>query len=131
MSLLAGLGIFVVIVVVGTIAIFVSMGVTDPMRPTSALLVLQLALNAVAALAAGFATGRMTFGRTLYTVFLLAVVLGVASIVPLLRHTAATGEPVWFLQARPLLVLVGILLGGVLERRGANALDERATPVQD
>jgi hypothetical protein len=71
--------------------------------------------------AAGFATARMTFGRSLYTVFLLAVVLGVASLVPLLRHGTGIVEPIWYLQARPLLVLLGILVGGALERRIANA----------
>jgi hypothetical protein len=121
LSLLAGLGIFVVLVVVGTIAIFVILQVRGPNVRTPTLLVLQLALNVVAAVAAGFATARMTFGRSFYTVFLLAVVLGVASLVPLLRHAAGVVEPLWYLQARPLLVLLGILAGGAVERRIANS----------
>jgi hypothetical protein len=125
MSLLAGLGIFVVIVVVGTIAMFVVARVRDPKLITDGLLVGQLVLNAVAAFAAGFATARMTWGRSLYTVILLAVILSVSSLVPLLQHASTTLEPIWYLQWRPALVLLGVLAGAFLERRGSNS---RQTP---
>jgi hypothetical protein len=125
MSLLAGLGIFVVIVVVGTIAMFVVARVRDPKLITDGLLIGQLALNAVAAFAAGFATARMTWGRSLYTVILLAVILSVSSLVPLLQRGSTTLEPIWYLQWRPALVLLGVLVGAFLERRGSNS---RQTP---
>lgn len=117
LALLAGLGIFVAFVFLGTVALFVIMQVTDPLHHSVALLVSQLALNAVGALVAGFATGRITWGHSLYTIFLLGVVLAMSSLIPVLKGSAVVGDPAWYGFARPVVILVGILLGGVLERR--------------
>lgn len=119
LALLAGLGIFVAIVFLGTIAVFVIMGVRDASHPSMALLVAQLAVNAAAALAAGFATGRMTWGRSLYTLFLLAIIPSMSSLIPVLRGTAEVIEPQWYLLTRPAVILLGILIGGMFERRRA------------
>jgi len=119
LALLAGLGIFVVIVFLGTIVAFVVMGVKDAQHPSTALLVAQLAVNAAAALLAGFATGRITWGRSLYTLFLLAIILSMSSLIPVLKGTATAGEPQWYLLSRPALILLGILVGGIFERRRA------------
>jgi len=119
LALLAGLGIFVVIVFLGTIVAFVIMGVKDAQHPSTALLVAQLAVNAAAALLAGFATGRITWGRSLYTLFLLAIILSMSSLIPVLKGTATAGEPQWYLLSRPALILLGILVGGIFERRRA------------
>ena len=119
LALLAGLGIFVVIVFLGTIVAFVIMGVKDAQHPSPALLVAQLVVNAAAALLAGFATGRITWGRSLYTLFLLAIILSMSSLIPVLKGTATAGEPQWYLLSRPALILLGILVGGIFERRRA------------
>jgi len=119
LALLAGLGIFVVIVFLGTIVAFVVMGVKDAQHPSPALLVAQLVVNAAAALLAGFATGRITWGRSLYTLFLLAIILSMSSLIPVLKGTATAGEPQWYLLSRPALILLGILVGGIFERRRA------------
>jgi hypothetical protein len=119
LALLAGLGIFVVIVFLGTIVAFVIMGVKDAQHPSTALLVAQLVVNAAAALLAGFATGRITWGRSLYTLFLLAIILSMSSLIPVLKGTATAGEPQWYLLSRPALILLGILVGGIFERRRA------------
>ncbi|MEP6730080.1 MAG: hypothetical protein ABJE10_05560 [bacterium] len=120
LSLLAGLGIFVAIVFLGTIATFVLMQVRDPLHPTIGLLVAQLVVNAVGALAAGLATGRMTLGRSLYTVFVLALIPSMSSVIPVLKGSS-TGEPQWFLLVRPVVIFLAVLLGGALERRRAHA----------
>jgi len=117
LALLSGLGIFVAIVFLGTIATFVIMGVRDAKNPTMAVLVAQLVVNAVAALLAGFATGRMTWGRSLYTLFLLSLIPSMSSLIPVLKGSAGLVEPQWYLLARPAVILLGILAGGVFERR--------------
>jgi hypothetical protein len=121
LALLAGLGIFVVFVFLGTVVLFVIMQVRDPLHPAVALLLCQLAVNAVGALIAGFATGRITWGRSLYTIFLLAVILSMSSLIPLLKGAAAVGDPSWFQLARPAVILFGILFGGLLERRQSSS----------
>jgi hypothetical protein len=119
LALLAGLGIFVAVVFLCTIATFVIMGVKDAQHPSTALVVAQLAVNAVGALLAGFATGRITWGRSLYTIVLLAIILSMSSLIPVLKGTAAAGEPQWYLLSRPAVILLGILVGGIFERRRA------------
>ena len=121
LALLAGLGLFVAIVFLGTIVTFVAMGVKDAKDPSTALLVAQLAVNAVSALVGGFATGRMTWGRSLYTLFLLALILSMSSLIPVLKGSAGLVEPQWYLFARPVVILLSILAGGVFERGRAIA----------
>jgi hypothetical protein len=118
LALLSGLGIFVAIVFLGTIVVFVALGVKDAQHPSLALLIAQLAVNAVGALVAGFAAGRMTWGRSLYTLFLLAIIPSMSSLIPVLKGTAGA-EPEWYLLSRPAVILLGILIGGIVERRRA------------
>lgn len=121
LGLLGGLGIFVVIIVLGTIAVFLSATGADLRHPSTTLLAAQLAVNAIGAMAAGFATGRMTAGRSFYTLFLLALILSMSSLGPVLRDSTSTVEPRWYLMTRPVVILLGILLGGALERRRSRA----------
>ena len=121
LSLLAGLGIFVVVLVLGTILVFLSATGTNLRSPGTPLLAAQLVLNTVGAMAAGFATGRMTVGRSSYTLVLLALILSMSSLVPVIRESGSSGEPRWYLLARPAVILVGILVGGALERRKQHA----------
>jgi hypothetical protein len=121
LALLAGLGITVLIVVIGTLVATLAMlrGV-DPrhFQPTLGYLATNLVVSAVGALAGGFTTARITTGRSFYTVFLLALLLGVSGLVPVLRGApAAAGQPGWYPLALALLPPAGVLLGGALERR--------------
>lgn len=118
LAYLAGLGLFVVIVAIGTfVAAFVVVSGGDAqLQSNTRYVVALLAINFVAALIAGLATARMTTGRSLYTVFLLALTLVVSATVPLMRVTATASEPSWYPIMRPILLLVGVLGGGVLER---------------
>jgi hypothetical protein len=121
LALLSGLGIFVVITVLGTIAAYLIAGAADVQHPTTGLLASLLAVFAVGALVAGLATGRMTFGRSLYTLLLLAIIASMSSLIPALKGQAGVGEPQWYLLARSAVILLGILIGGVVERRRSNA----------
>jgi hypothetical protein len=124
-SLLAGMGIFVVVVLVGTVLAFVATNSINPDTPSAALLGALLFVNALAALFAGLATGKMTRAHSLYTVMLLALMLSMSSLVPLIREGASASEPRWFLIARCILVLAGIVGGGALQRRGSGMAQER------
>jgi hypothetical protein len=121
LALLAGLGVFVAVLAVGTFAAYIVVRPADPLHPATGLLVALLAVNAVAAVIAGLAAGRMTSGRSLYTVFVLAIIPSMSSIIPVMNGTAPAGEPQWYLVARPVVILFGILIGGVLERRQSDA----------
>lgn len=119
--MLAGLGIFVATVFLATIALFVIMRVTDPLHVSLGVLLAQLAVNAAGALLAGFATGRMTWARSLYTLFVLALIVAMSSLIPVLKGSPSA-DPQWYLLARPLVILLGVLAGGVMERRRASAV---------
>ena len=116
-ALLAGMGIFVVVVGIGTVIAYVATKSADPRSPTTSLLVALLFVNAVASTLAGLATGKMTRNHSLYTVLLLALMLATSSSVPLVQSAARMGEPDWYLVTRCVVVLVGIIAGGVWQRR--------------
>ena len=59
----------------------------------------------------------MTWGRSLYTLFLLSLIPSMSSLIPVLKGSAGLVEPQWYLLARPAVILLGILAGGVFERR--------------
>ena len=77
MGLIAGLGITALITGPGIIMATLAMlrGVGDPrgFRPTTANLLVYLAIIACGALAGGVATARITTGRSFYTVFLSSI----------------------------------------------------------
>ena len=78
----------------------------------------KLGAAAVGALAGGFTTSRITVGRSLYTVLLLALVLFVAAAGPALRGVGAfPHDPSWFPLTLAAVELVAVLVGGLLERR--------------
>ena len=121
LGLLAGLGITALIVGPGIIIATLAMlrGV-DPhtFRPSPANLVVYLAINAVGAFVGGVATGRITAGRSFYTVFLLALVLFMSAMVLVLRaQDPAQAGPQWYTIGQAITVLVAALLGGITERR--------------
>ena len=122
LGLLAGLGITALVlgpaIIVATLAML--RGV-DPktFQPSTANLLVYLAITAVGAFAGGLTTARITAGRSYYTVFLLALILFMSAMVPVLRGPDPTAppRPHWFLVGQAAVVLVAALLGGWLERR--------------
>jgi hypothetical protein len=83
-------------------------------------------ISFLGALAGGFTTARITAGRTLFTTFVLALILLMSALTPILRHApTAPGQPVWYALALALASPLGAMLGGLLERRRSAA---EATP---
>lgn len=121
MALLAGLGIIVMIVGVGTLlATLAALKGVDPKQfhPSPAYLATIITLTAAGAMSGGFATSRITADRSYFTVFLLALLLFVSGVVPVLRGVQPTpGQPDWYPLALAILSPVGVLIGGLVERR--------------
>jgi hypothetical protein len=128
LALLAGLGITVLIVVIGTlVATLAVLRGVDPrhFQPTPGYLATNLVVGALGALAGGFTTARITTGRSFYTVFLLALLLCVSGLVPVLRGTPpGGGQPSWYPLALALLAPAGVLIGGAIERRRGRTISE-------
>ncbi len=119
-ALLAGLGIMVLIVFVGTLvaATLVAQRGVNPTRvhPPGYLAAI-LVLTAAGAMFGGFATSRITTDRSFFTVFLLGLLLFVSAVVPVLRGAPLTpGDPNWYPLVVAVLSPVGVLIGGTLER---------------
>ena len=124
LGLLAGLGVVVMIVGIGTIVATLAMlrGVNPAnFRPTPGYLAVALAINALGSFAGGFATSRITAARSFYTVGLLSLLLLVSGAIPAFRHGPGPGEPAWYPLTLALLAPLGVLLGGAFERRRARA----------
>ena len=122
MGLIAGLGITALITGPGIIMATLAMlrGVGDPrgFQPSTANLLVYLAIIALGALAGGVATARITTGRSFYTVFLLGSVLFMSAMVVVLRgDTSAQARPRWYSISQAVIVLFAVLLGGYIERR--------------
>lgn len=130
LALLAGLGVTVFIVFVGvTVTTLAALRGVDPKTyvapawtyPT------HLLISALGALAGGFATARITTGRTLFTTLVLALILLMSALAPVLRRTpAAPGQPAWYAPSLAIVSPLAALVGGILERRRGPA--RRATP---
>jgi hypothetical protein len=125
LGLLAGLGVTVLIVFLGvTITTLAALRGVDPKSyvapdwtyPT------HLAISALGSAAGGLTTARVTAGRSLYTVLLLALILLMSVAGPLLRgEHGAPGQPTWYPIALAIASPLGVIVGGVLERRRERA----------
>ena len=125
LALLAGLGVTVLLVFFGVmISTLAALRGVDPKTyvapfwtyPTHAL------ISFFGALAGGFTTARITTGRTLFTTFVLALILLMSALTPILRHApSAPGQPSWYALSIALVSPLGAMLGGLLERRRSRA----------
>ena len=126
LALLAGLGITVLIVFFGvTITTLAALRGTDAKSyvapfwtyPT------HLLISMLGAAFGGFATARITTGRSLFTTFVLALILLMSALTPVLRGTRGTpGQPNWYPLSLAIVSPVGAMLGGLFERRRTRAV---------
>jgi len=120
-GLLAGIGVAILAIAIGTVAAGIA-----TLRGPNALTTAfpagyvwgKLIAASLGALAGGFTTSRITVGRSMYTVLVLALILFVAAAGPALRGSNAfPNDPKWFPLTLATVELVGVLIGGLLERR--------------
>lgn len=120
-GLLAGIGVALLLIAVGTVmaGVFTLHGVEALSKPFPAAYVWgKLAAAIVGGLAGGFTTSRITIGRSLFTVVVLAVILFVAAAGPALRGANAfPHDPAWYPLTLAAAELVAVMIGGLLERR--------------
>lgn len=119
-GLLAGIGVALLLIAAGTVVagLFTLHGADALTKPFPAGYVWgKLVAAAVGALAGGFTTSRITVGRSLFTVLILALILFVAAAGPALRGAGAfPHDPRWFPLTLAVVELVGVLLGSAIER---------------
>jgi hypothetical protein len=120
LGLLAGLGIFVFAYGIPTLVatLVLLRGVSSPAayQPPPEFRLFTLLVGALAGMASGWFVGRMTTGRSWYTLLLFALILCVSPLAEA-RSAAATGKSYQFLIALAIVAPAGALLGGWLERR--------------
>jgi hypothetical protein len=111
----------VVVAVLGTITAnlvtLLASGATS-IVVTPGYLATHVVVSVAGAIAGGYTTAMITSGRSFFTVFILALVLFMSGIAPVLRGASPLpGMPTWYPVAIALLVPLGALIGGCLERR--------------
>lgn len=128
-GLLAGIGVALLLIALGTViaGLFTLRG-SDALTSAfpAGYVWGKLVAAAVGAFAGGFTTSRITVGRSMYTVVVLALILFVAAGGPALRGiNSFPNDPAWFPLTLAVVELVGVVIGGLVER----ALDRTgATP---
>jgi hypothetical protein len=120
-GLLAGIGVSLLVIWVGTViaGVFTLRGADALTKAFPAGYVWgKLIAAALGAFAGGFTTSRITTGRSLYTVIVLALILFVAAARQALRgHGSFPNDPGWFPLTLAIVELVAVVAGGALERR--------------
>jgi hypothetical protein len=123
LALIAGLGVTALVTVSGVVVVTLAAmrGTTAAaFRPSPGYLTANLVIVALGAAAGGFTTSRITAGRSLFTVLVLALIMLVSGVVPVLRGTPPQpGQPAWYPLVLALLTPACALIGGLLERRRA------------
>lgn len=119
-GLLAGIGVALLLIAAGTViaGLFTLRGPDALSRAFPAGYVWgKLVAAAAGALAGGFTTSRITAGRSMYTVVVLALILFAAAGGPALRGAGSfPNDPAWFPLTLAIVELVGVLIGGLVER---------------
>lgn len=120
-GLLAGIGVSLLVIAIGTVlaGIFTLRGADALTKAFPAGYVWgKLVAALVGAFAGGFTTSRITVGRSMYTVLVLALILFIAAAGPALRgDNAFPNDPEWFPLTLAVVELAAVLIGGVIERR--------------
>ena len=120
LALLAGLGISVLIVGLGSVLVALALlghGNANTLQAMPAYLVATLVLSGIGGLAGGYTASRLTADRSFYTVLLLAAVLLTSGAVPAIRQRGANTFPGWYTFGIAGLAPASVALGGLLERR--------------
>ena len=120
-GLLAGIGVSLLVIAIGTViaGVFTLRGADALTKAFPAGYVWgKLVAAGVGAIAGGFTTSRITIGRSMYTVLVLALILFVAAAGPALRGANAfPNDPSWFPLTLAVVELVGVCGGALIERR--------------
>jgi hypothetical protein len=120
-GLLAGIGVSLLVIAVGTVVagVFTLRGADALTKAFPEGYVWgKLIAAAVGGLAGGFTTSRITVGRSMYTVLVLALILFIAAAGPALRNAAAfPNDPAWFPLTLAIVEFIAVVAGGALERR--------------
>lgn len=127
-GLLAGIGVSLLVIAIGTVVagVFTLRGAEALTKAFPAGYVWgKLIAAALGGFAGGFTTSRITVGRSMYTVLVLALILFVAAAGPALSGSAAfPHDPAWFPLTLAFVELVAVGSGGALERY----LERRGSP---
>jgi peptidoglycan/LPS O-acetylase OafA/YrhL len=120
LALLAGLGISVLVVGLGSVLValvLLRQGDARALQATPAYLVATLVLSGIGGLVGGYVASRLTADRSFYTVLLLAAVLFTSGAVPAIRQRGASTFPDWYTFGIAGLAPASVAVGGLLERR--------------
>lgn len=124
LALLAGLGISVLIVGLGSVLVALALlrnGDANTLQAAPAYLAATFALSGIGGFVGGYVASRLTADRSLYTVALLAAVLFTSGAVPAIRQRGVGKFPDWYTVGIAVLAPASVLLGGLLERRRSRA----------
>lgn len=109
-AILAGLAVTMAIVVVFTWTAAVLMGVMAN-EPTPAYLIVNLIINAVAALSGGYLAGRIAYASPLLYASILGAILFLLGL-PMILSGPLLGQPDWYPVTTALTGLLGAIAGG-------------------
>jgi hypothetical protein len=118
LALVVGYGVAAGVVIASSAILLLVMGMPPDGRPTTPYLIANIAASFIAAIAAGYACGRLApVGRRLITVGLL-MLLFLSAAVATNRTAPAAQQPQGYLALVTLLGVIGLWTGAMIERAG-------------
>jgi hypothetical protein len=116
LAVLAGYAVVTVVVMAGTAAAGIAVGLRSGGPPTTPSLALNVAVSFLGAVCAGYVSARLApTGRAVMTMGLL-ILLFLAMAVVSSRFSSETHQPPSYLPLVTLLGVIGVWTGGMIER---------------